>query len=136
MGSGGWLGAGIGQGREKYYLPQGNTDFIFATVAEELGFFRTLPLFGLLIVIAWRGFRIASNCKDRFGSLLAAGITSLICWQALINIAVATASVPATGVPLPFISFGSTSLVVLMGSIGLLLNIAQHPMPPGQAEKI
>ena len=135
VGSGGWMGAGWGQGREKYYLPQGNTDFIFATVAEEFGFLRTLPLLALLCIVSWRGFRIATQCKDRFGSLLAAGITALIGWQALINLAVATASIPATGVPLPFISYGSTSLVVLMGSIGLLLNIAQHPQPPAEASK-
>ena len=132
VGSGRWLGAGLGRGREKYYLPQGDTDFIFATVAEELGFLRTLPLFLGLMVVAWRGFRIAAQCRDRFGSLLASGITALICWQALVNIAVATACVPATGVPLPFISFGSSSLVFLMGGIGILLSIAQHPMPPGQ----
>jgi cell division protein FtsW len=85
--------------------------------------------------VAWRGFRIAAQCKDRFGSLLASGITALICWQALVNIAVATASIPATGVPLPFISFGSSSLILFMISIGFLLNIAQHPTPPAHEKK-
>ena len=135
VGSGGWMGAGLGRGREKYYLPQGDTDFIFATVAEELGFLRTLPLLLGLMLVAWRGFRIAAQCKDRFGSLLASGITALICWQALVNIAVATASIPATGVPLPFISFGSSSLILFMISIGFLLNIAQHPTPPAQEKR-
>ena len=135
IGSGGWMGAGLGRGREKYYLPQGDTDFIFATIAEELGLLRTLPLLLGLGLVAWRGFRIAAQCKDKFGSLLASGITALICWQALVNIAVATASVPATGVPLPFISFGSSSLVLFMVGIGFLLNIAQYPTPPGQEKK-
>ncbi len=130
VGSGGWTGMGVGQGREKSYLPESDTDFIFATMAEELGFVWTLPILGLLILIGGRGFWIAFNTKDRFGQILAGGIASLISWQALINIGVATGAIPATGVPLPFISFGSTSLVTLMVGIGLLLNIAQHPVPP------
>ena len=130
VGSGGWEGMGIGQGREKSFLPESDTDFIFATMAEELGFFWLLPILGLLIAIGGRGFWIAFNTKDRFGQVLAGGIASLISWQALINIAVATGSIPATGVPLPFMSFGSTSLVSLMVGVGLLLNIAQHPVPP------
>ena len=130
VGSGGWTGMGIGQGREKSYLPESDTDFIFATMAEELGFVWLLPILGLLALIGGRGFWIAYNTKDRFGQILAGGIAGLISWQALINIAVATGSMPATGVPLPFMSFGSTSLVVLMVGVGLLLNIAQHPTPP------
>ncbi len=133
VGSGGWTGMGVGQGREKSYLPESDSDFIFATMAEELGFFWLMPIFGLLILIGGRGFWIAFHTKDRFGQILAGGIASLISWQALINIAVATGSIPATGVPLPFMSFGSTSLVALMIGIGLLLNIAQHPLPPTQA---
>jgi cell division protein FtsW len=126
IGSGGWMGAGLGQGKEKYFLPQADSDFIFATVAEEFGFFRTLPILGLLCLVGWRGFRIAYLAGDRFGALLATGIAAVITWQALINIAVTTASIPATGVPLPFLSYGSTSLVVMMMGVGLLLNIAQH----------
>ncbi len=127
VGSGGLLGEGIGQGKQKYLLTQANCDFIFATIAEELGFFRaSFVLLGLMIV-GWRGFRIAYSTKDRFGSLLASGIAALISWQALINVGVATGSIPATGVPLPFISYGSSSLVLLMGGIGILLNIAQYP---------
>lgn len=136
VGSGGWTGMGLGEGREKYYLPQANTDFIFATLAEETGFVRTVPVMLLLLLVGWRGFAIAFQTKDPFGLLLAAGIASIISWQALVNIAVATHSIPATGVPLPFISFGSSSLVFLMMGIGILLNIAQHPTPPGQAIEI
>jgi len=130
IGSGQWIGEGMGRGREKYFLPQGNSDFIFATYAEETGFLGCLLLIGLMGVVGWRGFRIATATKDRFGMLLAAGISSLISWQALINMAVATGSIPATGVPLPFISDGSSSLILLLASVGILLNIAQHPTPP------
>jgi cell division protein FtsW len=131
IGSGEWIGQGMGQGHEKYYLPQGNSDFIFATYAEETGFVGCCILLGLMALVGWRGFEIAHRTRDRFGTLLAGGIAALISWQALVNIAVATGSIPATGVPLPFISNGSSSLVLLMAGIGLLLNIAQHPTPPG-----
>lgn len=131
IGSGEWMGLGMGQGKEKYRLPQGNSDFIFATYAEEFGFVGCLALIGLMGLVGWRGFKIAAQTDDRFGALLAGGIASLISWQALVNIAAATGSIPATGVPLPFISDGSTSLIVLLGGIGILLNIAQHPLPPG-----
>jgi cell division protein FtsW len=130
IGSGQWIGEGMGRGREKYYLPQGNSDFIFATYAEETGLLGCLVLIGLMGLVGWRGFRIAAATQDRFGMLLAAGIASVISWQALINMAVATGSIPATGVPLPFISDGSTSLVLLLAGVGILLSIAQHPIPP------
>lgn len=132
VGSGGWLGLGWGRGREKYYLPEANSDFVFATMAEELGFIGVAPVLGLLILVGIRGFLIAQGARDRFGALLAAGLTALISWQALINMGVATASIPATGVPLPFISYGSSSLVMLLASVGVLLSIGQHPAPPGQ----
>jgi len=132
VGSGGLFGMGWGQGREKYFLPQANSDFIFATMGEELGLLGVLPILTLFALIAWRGCVIARRTKDRFGQLLAVGITSLISWQALINISVVIGLIPATGVPLPFISLGSTSLVFLLVGIGLLLNIAQHPTPPVQ----
>lgn len=134
VGAGGWFGQGLGQGKEKYYIPQANSDFVFATLAEEFGFVRTIPVLTLLFVVGWRGFRIAGYTKDRFGSLLAGGIASLISWQAIVNIGVATGSMPATGVPLPFISLGSTSLIFLMAGVGILLNIAQHPTPPAIAD--
>lgn len=132
VGSGGLVGVGLGQGREKYYLPEPYNDFIFATIAEEFGLVGTVSFLGLFCLVGWRGFRIACSTKDRFGALLAAGIAALISWQAIINIAVATNSIPATGVPLPFVSYGSSSLFFLLGGIGILLNIAQHPTPPGQ----
>ncbi|HLJ56800.1 MAG TPA: putative lipid II flippase FtsW [Chthonomonadaceae bacterium] len=130
--SGEWLGMGWGRGREKYYLPEANSDFVFATMAEELGFVGVLPVIGLLVIVGVRGFMIAQRARDRFGALLAGGLTALISWQALINMGVATGSIPATGVPLPFISYGSSSLVMLLASIGVLLSISQHPAPPGQ----
>lgn len=132
VGSGEWFGMGWGRGREKYYLPEANSDFVFATMAEELGFVGVLPVLLLLTVVGIRGFAIAEQARDRFGALLAAGLTAIISWQALINMAVATASIPATGVPLPFISYGSSSLVVLLASVGILISIGQHPAPPGQ----
>ncbi len=132
IGSGGFTGMGLGQGREKYFLPQGNSDFIFATYAEELGLFGSLVMLGLQCAVSWRGFRIAQQTKDPFGSLLASGIAALISWQALVNIGTATGSIPATGVTLPFISNGSSSLILLLASVGILLNIAQHPTPPAQ----
>ena len=132
IGSGELTGVGLGQGREKYFLPQGNSDFIFATYAEELGLAGSLVMLTLQCAVSWRGFRIAQQTKDPFGSLLASGIASLVSWQALVNIGTATGSIPATGVTLPFISNGSTSLVLLLASVGILLNIAQHPLPPAQ----
>lgn len=127
VGSGGWTGMGFGAGREKYYLPEANTDYIFATVAEETGLVGTLTVIGLFLIVSWRAFVISGQTRDRFGSLLAAGIGAMLSWQVLINIAVATNSMPATGVPLPFISFGGTSLIFTMAGIGMLLNIAQYP---------
>lgn len=133
VGSGEIMGVGLGQGREKYYLPQADTDFVFATMAEELGFARTAPILGVLCLVGGLGFRIAWQTKERFGALLAGGIAALISWQALVNIAVATVSIPATGVPLPFISYGSTSLVLLLAGIGILMSVAQHPNIPVQS---
>jgi cell division protein FtsW len=136
VGSGRVTGVGLGHGREKYYLPQGDSDFIFATVAEETGFAGSVVMLLLMGLVGWRGFDIAYKTRDRFGMLLAIGISSLISWQAITNVAVATASIPATGVPLPFISYGSTSLIVLLTGIGVLLNIAQNPVPPSEGRAI
>ncbi len=134
VGSGELLGMGFGQGREKYFLPQANSDFIFATYAEELGLAGSLLMLTLQCLVSWRGFRIASQTRDQFGSLLAGGIAALMSWQALINLGTATGSIPATGVTLPFISNGATSLILLMTSVGILLNIAQHPTAPPLSE--
>lgn len=135
LGSGGVTGMGLGEGREKLYLPMANTDFIFPVIAEEWGLIGTLVLLTIFFLIAWRGFHIAYQTKNVFGTLLAAGITAMISLQALINISVATASLPNTGVPLPFISYGGSSLVLMMAGIGLLLNISCHPNGPDAGAK-
>lgn len=132
VGSGSWFGMGWGHGRGKYYLPETDSDFIFATIAEELGFVGALPIIGLFMLIAYRGFMIAFQSKDRFASILAGGITSLFSFQALINIATATGSLPATGVPLPLISSGNSSLISTLIGIGILMSVSQHTTPPGQ----
>ena len=132
VGTGRLAGVGFGKGREKYYLPEQNTDFIFATVAEETGFVGSAVVIGLLFIVAWRASVIAQRSKDIFGTLLAGGIGATISWQSLINLAVVTGAIPATGVPLPFISFGGTSLAMLLLSCGILLSIsngAQNEAP-------
>ncbi|MGE5557883.1 MAG: putative lipid II flippase FtsW [Bacillota bacterium] len=127
LGSGGLFGVGLGKGRQKlHYLPQPHSDFIFTTLGEEWGFIGTSVVVGLFFVLAWRGYKIAIECGDAFGSLLAAGITSLITVQAAINIGVVTATLPTTGITLPFISSGGTSLVVNLIGLGILLNISKQ----------
>ncbi|MBC8104645.1 MAG: putative lipid II flippase FtsW, partial [Cytophagales bacterium] len=129
LGTGGLTGLGFGESREKRYggLPAQRTDFIFAIVGEEFGLVGTGGVLLLFLVLAGRGYHIAQGTRDPFGSLLAVGITSMIAVQSLTNIAVVTASIPATGVPLPFISYGGSSLAATLFSIGVLLNISQHP---------
>jgi cell division protein FtsW len=129
LGTGGVTGLGFGESREKRYggLPAQRTDMIFAIVGEEFGIIGTVGLLTLFLLLAGRGFHIAQRTRDPFGSLLAVGITSMIAVQSLINIGVVTASIPATGVPLPFISYGGSSLAVTLFSVGILLNISQHP---------
>jgi cell division protein FtsW len=127
VGSGGITGLGIGAGREKFYLPEANTDYIFATVAEETGLLGSVVVVGLLMVVSLRAREIARITRDPFGSLLAAGIGAMVSIQALVNIAVVTGSMPSTGVPLPFISYGGTSLIFTLAGIGVLLNISQYP---------
>ena len=130
LGSGGVGGLGLGEGREKLFIPEPRTDFIFPVIAEEWGLIGTLALVALFVFVAARGYTIAYRTRDPFGALLAAGITTLISLQALINMAVATASIPDTGVPLPFISYGGSSLVLMMAGIGILLNISCYPNGP------
>jgi len=127
LGSGGITGVGIGQGREKVNLPEAYTDFIFAVIGEEGGLVTSLIVLGLLCFIVARGMHIACTTRDRFGSLLAAGISFCVGFQALINVGVVTASIPATGVPLPFISYGGSSLLLSLVMVGLLLNIGRFP---------
>ncbi len=127
LGSGGLLGVGLGQSRAKFfYLPERHTDFIFAIVGEELGLLGALAVLILFGLFAYRGFRIARTAPDRYGSLLASGITSMIALQAILNIGVTTGVLPVTGVPLPFMSFGGSSLVFSMIGVGILLNISQY----------
>jgi len=127
LGSGGLFGLGLAQSRQKYlYLPYPETDFIFAIIGEELGFIGATFLILLYLVLIWRGIRVALTAPDLFGSLLAAGIISMIAIQVVINIAVVTASMPPTGLPLPFISYGGSSLAIFLTSIGVLLNISRH----------
>lgn len=127
IGSGGLFGVGLGRSREKFlYLPEPHTDFIFAILGEELGFIGTVTVIILFFLFAWRGFKVAISAPDIYGSLLAGGITSMIVLQALMNIAVVTASMPVTGIPLPFISFGGSALIFTLAGVGILLNISRY----------
>lgn len=108
------------------YIPEPHNDFIFAVLAEELGFVGCVAVIALFAIFIWRGILIAMKAPDMFGSLLAIGITSLVGLQAIINIAVVTSSVPNTGMPLPFFSYGGTSLVILLCAVGVLLNISRQ----------
>jgi cell division protein FtsW len=134
IGSGGLWGFGIGQSRQKFnYLPETIGDSIFAIMAEELGFIRIMIVLGLFLFLAWRGLRVAMRAPDMFSKLTAAGITSWVIIQAIINIGGITAIMPLTGVPLPFISYGSTAMVVMLGAIGILLNISRYTDNPKKA---
>lgn len=126
IGSGGFWGSGFGQSVQKlFYLPEQHTDFIFAIFAEENGFIGALVFLLLFTVFTQRGFAIAYKSKDAFTKLLTTGITALICGQAILNIAVVTGSIPTTGIPLPFMSFGGSYLIVTLFSVGLLLNASK-----------
>jgi cell division protein FtsW len=127
LGSGGLFGVGLGKSIQKtLYLPEPQNDFIFAIIGEELGFIGCSVLIILFIILIWRGIHIAMNAPDLFGSLLASGVTAMIAIQVVINIAVATSSMPPTGIALPFISWGGNSLAIFMASIGILLNISKY----------
>ncbi|OGY09294.1 MAG: cell division protein FtsW [Candidatus Blackburnbacteria bacterium RIFCSPHIGHO2_01_FULL_43_15b] len=127
LGSGGVWGLGIGQSRQKYlYLPEPATDSIFAIIAEELGFIGATILILAFLFVFLRGFKIALSAEDSFGRLLATGITSWLAIQTLINLSAMVALVPLTGVPLPLVSYGGSSLLVTLTAIGILLNISKH----------
>lgn len=126
LGNGGIFGKGLGNSIQKDVLPAPHTDSILAVIGEEWGLIGTVGVLLLFIVIAYRGLRISMAAPDNFGRLLAAGITTWITFQALMNFAVITSSVPFTGVPLPFISYGGTSLIITMTAMGILLNISRH----------
>ncbi len=125
IGSGGVTGLGLGDGRQKlFYLPEAHTDFIFSIIGEELGLIGVALLMALYGVIVWRGVRAALGAAEPFGTYLGLGLTSLVAFQALVNMAVAMGLVPTKGLTLPFISYGGSSLVMLMGAAGLLLSIS------------
>jgi cell division protein FtsW len=127
LGTGGPFGTGIGYSRQKwFYLPEPHTDFIFAVLGEEMGFFGTSLVVLLFFTIAWRGYRTAMAAPDRFSCLLAAGMTTLICLQAAVNIGAVTGSLPITGIPLPFISSGGSALLTNLMASGVLLNVSRY----------
>jgi cell division protein FtsW len=127
LGSGGIFGRGLGQGIEPlHYLPEAPTDMIFAVVGEELGLIGVTLVLVAFCTFAYAGIRLAIACRDPFAKRLAAGITALVCGQAAINIAAVVGVAPLTGIPLPFVSYGGSSLVVMLGAVGVLLNIARN----------
>lgn len=127
IGSGGWWGLGFGQSRQKYlYLPQPHIDTIFAVIVEELGFIRSLLIIFLILMLVYKIFTIALKTRDSFGRLLAVGIGFWISFQAFINIGAVTGLLPLTGIPLPFISYGGSSLIIIMAGVGLVYNISKY----------
>ena len=126
IGSGGLLGVGLGQSRQKYlYLPEPQNDFIFAVVCEELGMVGALVIIVLFAMLIWRGVYISVHAKDKFGMLLGLGITFQVGLQTVLNICVVTNTIPNTGISLPFFSYGGTALLMLLGEMGVLLNISR-----------
>lgn len=127
IGSGGLFGLGLGQSRQKFlYLPEPQNDFIFSIICEELGFFGALLVIVLFVILLWKGIKIAMHAPDAFSGMLVGGITALIGIQVLMNIAVVTSSMPATGIPLPFFSYGGTSLLFILCGMGIILNVSRY----------
>jgi cell division protein FtsW len=127
IGPGGLVGLGLGASRQKYnYLPEPQTDFIFSILAEELGFIGGFTLLVLFLLLVWRGMRTAITAPDTFGSLLAAGVTGMIAVQVIINIGVVIGMFPVTGITLPLVSYGGSSLTLMLTAIGILLNISRY----------
>lgn len=124
--SGGIFGLGLGQSRQKTFIPEAHTDIIFAIICEELGLVGAIVIISLFAILIWRGIKIALNSPDMFNCLTAVGITTMIGFQSLVNIAVVTNTIPNTGQPLPFISYGGTSLIFTMASAGILLNMSRY----------
>jgi cell division protein FtsW len=130
VGSGGFTGVGLMESKQKlFYLPEAHTDFIYAVISEELGFIGASIVISLFAVFAWRGLRAAFNAPDGFGRLLALGVTVMVVFQALINFAVVLGMMPTKGIPLPFVSYGGSSLLVMLLATGVLLNISQQAVP-------
>ena len=133
LGSGGWWGVGLGASRQKWqYVPNAHTDFIFAILGEEMGLFGELVVIAMFAVLVYAGVRIAMNAPDTFGRLLAAGITSWLGAQAIVNLGAVTGLLPITGVPLPFVSFGGSALIVSLTGIGVLASIARESGAAGR----
>ena len=131
LGSGRIFGVGLGQSRQKlWYLPEQHTDFIFAIIGEELGLVGALAVVALFFIFIWRGYRAAMHAPDAFSALLAAGLTGMIALQAVVNVGVVTAVLPITGIPLPFVSYGGSSLVFSLAAVGILLNVSRYARPP------
>ena len=125
--SGGLMGLGLGNSRQKYlYIPEPQNDFIFAIVCEELGFIGATIIIILFALLVWRGFVIASKARDKFGTMLVIGIVAQVGLQTILNIAVVTKSVPNTGIPLPFFSYGGSALLILLAEMGVVLNVSRH----------
>ena len=129
--SGGLLGLGIGHSRQKYlYLPEPQNDFVFAVVCEELGFVGAVFIILLFALLIWRGFAIAAKARDRFGSMLAVGLTTQVGLQVILNIAVVTNTIPNTGISMPFFSYGGTALVMLLAQMGVILSVSRQSSLP------
>jgi cell division protein FtsW len=127
VGSGGFTGVGLMESKQKlFYLPEAHTDFIYAVICEELGFIGAMIVISLFVIYGWRGLRAAFAAPDNFGRLLALGITAMVIFQTLINFAVVLGMVPTKGIPLPFVSYGGSSLLVMLLATGVLLNISQQ----------
>jgi len=127
LGSGGWLGVGLGDSKQKlFYLPEPYTDFIFAIIGEELGLLGTTAIVALFALLIWRGLRAGLRAPDAFGVYLGLGLTIMLATQTIVNLGVVTGALPTKGLPLPFISFGGSALLMTMFSAGVLLNISQH----------
>lgn len=127
LGSGGLTGLGLGASRQKYgWLPEQSTDAIFSVWGQEMGFVGAVLVITLFLAVAWRGYRVARTAPDGFSSLLATGITTWIVAQAMLNIGAVSGAIPFTGVPLPFISYGGSSLVITLAGVGILLNISRY----------
>ncbi|MGH7265163.1 MAG: putative lipid II flippase FtsW [Candidatus Rokuibacteriota bacterium] len=140
LAGGGLTGRGLGESKQKlFYLPEPHTDFIFAIAGEELGFAGAVLIVGGFALLLWRGIRIGLRVADPFGALTAIGITAMLATQALVNLGVVVGLLPTKGLPLPFVSFGGSSLLVAMAGVGVLLNISQHQhgrAPAGERARV
>ncbi|MDQ3986938.1 MAG: putative lipid II flippase FtsW [Actinomycetota bacterium] len=136
LGSGGWFGVGLGASRQKWnYIPNAHTDYIFAILGEEMGLIGTFVVLGMFVALAYLGVKTARRAPDRFGMFMAGGITIWISCQAIVNIGAVTATLPITGVPLPLVSFGGSSLVITLIAVGILANIARQSERRGQTSR-